>query len=89
MQTSWGGAFVLGDKKGASCPILSKLRDRICHRRLRTFALKVTGAIHGLHGLRALAPLRDGVRKRVPKAQQAPRFTSDSQGLYKHAKLIA
>ena len=74
-------------KKGASCPILSKRRDRMCHRRLRIFALKATGAILGLHGLRALGPLRDGVRKRVPKAQHAPRFTSDPQGLYKHAKL--
>jgi hypothetical protein len=68
LQTSWGGAFVPGEKKGAPCPILSKRRDRMCHHWLRTFALKATAAIHGFHGLRARTPLRDGGRKCVPKA---------------------
>ena len=80
LQTPWGGAFVPGEKKGASCPILSKWRDRICHRRLRTFALNSTGAIHRLHGLRARAPLRDGVRKRVPKAIRCGLVTCPGHG---------
>jgi hypothetical protein len=32
LQTSWGDVFVPGEKGGASCPILSKRHDRMCHR---------------------------------------------------------
>jgi hypothetical protein len=31
---AWSGAFVLGEKKGAHCPILSKRHDKLRHRQL-------------------------------------------------------